>query len=79
MMKRFFFFCVVLAMYAACNDEKKYSNDKADTRQHSNQTNDASGAKGTVSNDTTSTINNSAYNTDSMSGKGTTYDTSAKR
>ena len=64
-------------IYVACNDEKKYSNDEADTRQHDNSTVTTPGAKGSVSNDTTSTSNNSAYNTDSASGQGTTYDTSS--
>jgi uncharacterized protein YxeA len=77
-MKKILLYITVVLLYVACNDEKKYSNEEADTRQYNTVTTDSEGAKGTVTNDdTTSTINNNAYNTDSASGQGTTYDSSS--
>jgi uncharacterized protein YxeA len=77
-MKKILPYITVVLLYVACNDEKKYSNEEADTRQYNTVTKDAEGAKSTVNNnDTTSTTNNNAYNTDSASGQGTTYDSSS--
>jgi uncharacterized protein YxeA len=77
-MKKFFSYITLVLVFAACNGGKKYSNEEADTRQYNTVTTDSEGAKGTVTNDdTTSTINNNAYNTDSASGQGTTYDSSS--
>ena len=76
MKKLALYFSLALA-FTACNDDKKYSNEEADTRQHNQET---VTEKGDNSNtrvyDTTSTTNNNAYNTDSASGQGTTYDSS---
>ena len=69
--------CIVI-MSASCNDGKQYSNEEADTRQHNQQTKTEGGASGAITaDDTTGTINNSAYNTDSASGQGTVYDSSS--
>ncbi len=75
------FLCFAFALlFVACNDGKKWSNEEADTRQHNKTTITSEGSKGTTTqDDTTSTINNSAYNTDSASGQGTVYDSSNKR
>lgn len=68
----------IVILFVACNDGKQYSNEEADTRQHNQKTKTEGGASGAISaDDTTSTANNSAYNTDSASGQGTVYDSSS--
>ena len=77
-MKKIFSFVAVVMMFASCNGGKQYSNEEADTRQHNQQTKTEGGASGAITaDDTTGTINNSAYNTDSASGRGTVYDSSS--
>ena len=76
MKKLALYFSLVVAV-SACNDDKKYSNEEADTRQYNQESVTEKGDNSnTRTDDTTSTINNNAYNTDSASGQGTTYDTS---
>jgi hypothetical protein len=76
-MKKFFIYFSSASVFIACNGGKQYSNEEADTRQHNQPTITSEGDKGTTTaDDTTSTINNSAYNTDSASGQGTVFDTS---
>jgi len=76
MKKLALYFSFALA-FNACNDDKKYSNEEADTRQHNQETVTEQGYNSNSrTDDTTSTINNNAYNTDSASGQGTTYDSS---
>jgi len=70
------YFSLALAVIA-CNDDKKYSNEEADTRQHNQETVTGQGDNSnTRTDDTTSTMNNNAYNSDSASGQGNTYDSS---
>jgi hypothetical protein len=70
------YFSLALAVIA-CNDDKKYSNEEADTRQHNQETVTGQGDNSnTRTDDTTSTMNNNAYNTDSASGQGNRYDSS---
>ena len=62
----------------ACNGGNQYSNEEADTRQHNQETKTEGGVSGAITaDDTTSTTNNNAYNTDSASGQGTVYDSSS--
>ena len=71
--------CLSVAMLSiVCNDDKKYSNDEADTRDHNMETKTEAGDRGIVT-DSTSTTNNNAYNTDSASGQGNRFDTSNKK
>lgn len=79
-MKKISVFLCLLFGLMACNDDKKYSNEEADTRQHNKATVNGEGDNGTIAtDDTTSTMNNNAYNTDSASGQGTVFDSSNKR
>lgn len=71
------FLCLGIAILSfACNDDKKYSNDEADTRDHNMEIKTESGDKGTINDNSTNTSNNNAYNTDSASGQGNRFDTS---
>jgi hypothetical protein len=77
-MRKIFLYIAVTIFFVACNGGKQYSNEEADTRKHNQQTKTEGGATGTITqDDTTSTTNNSAYNTDSASGQGTVFDSSS--
>jgi hypothetical protein len=74
-MKKLLLYIGLAFFYIACNDEKKYSNEEADTRDHNMERKTEVGDQGIVTDTTTSTSNNSAYNTDSASGQGNRFDT----
>jgi hypothetical protein len=76
-MKKVLLYLGVVMLSMACNDDKKYSNDEADTRDHNMEKKTEVGDRGIVM-DSTSTTNNNAYNTDSASGQGNRFDTSNK-
>ena len=65
------FLSLAIATILACNS----SNETGD-RQYDMKTDTSGGNTGIVT-DSTKTSNNNAYNTDSASGQGTTYDTSS--
>jgi hypothetical protein len=68
-MQKIFLYTVIIALYVSCNG--------AGDREYNMETKTEKGDSGTTNDgDTTSTINNNAYNPDSSSGKGTVYDTS---
>ena len=70
-MKKIFLYAALVVFYCACNG--------AGDRQYNMETKTEKGDSGTTSHgDTTSTMNNNAYNPDSASGEGTVYDTSGK-
>ena len=63
----------------SCNSNNEGTGDEGkDMQTRTESVNNTPGDEGNL-NDTTSTMNNSAYNTDSASGQGSTYDTSATR
>lgn len=79
-MKKTILYFSVAILYIACNGGKQYSNEEADNRQHNQTTITSEGDKGAITaDDTTSTMNNSAYNTDSAHGQGTVFDSSNKK
>ena len=75
-MKEVFLYLSLAMLSIACNDDKKYSNEEADTRDHNMETKTEVGDRGIVT-DSTNTSNNNAYNTDSASGQGNRFDTSS--
>ena len=75
-MKKLFLYISVAFLFMGCNDDKKYSNEEADKRDHNMERKTEVGDRGVVTDNTTNTSNNNAYNTDSASGQGNRFDTS---
>ena len=73
-MKRLFLVSLIISGLVACN-----GNEEADRRQYNSETqttSDGGQSNSSQGDDTTATLNNSAYNTDSASGQGNRYDSS---
>lgn len=77
-MKKILLAAVITGAFACGSENTGTGNREEQMQTKTESVNNTPGDEGNLG-DTTSTINNNVYNTDSASGQGTTYDSSNKK